>query len=271
MSALNRKTWRDLIQLRGQVLAICLVMASGIATFVMSLSTLDSLTNTHETYYQKYRFADVFTHLKRAPASLAQRIAEIPGVAQVETRVVEAVTLDMPGLNEPAVGQLISLPQHPGPALNDLYLRSGHFPEPGRAREVLVIEAFAKAHDLHSGDTVRAIINGRFDELRIVGVVLSPEFIYQVRAGELIPDELRFGVFWMDYKELASAFDMDGAFNDVALTLMPGRRKRTSSSASIASPSSTEAWAATGARISPLTSTSPTRSRRSRARPAWCR
>lgn len=226
MRALNRKTIRDLIHMRGQVFAICLVMACGVATFVMSLGVLESLEYSLETYYERYRFAEVFAHVKRAPQALARRIEEIPGVAQVQTRIVERVTLDMPKLAEPASGRLISRPKRRRPGLNDLYLRSGRFLEPGRNREVLVGEAFALAHDLAPGDTVDAILNGRLDELRIVGIVLSPEYIYQIREGEVLPDDERFGVFWMNKEELAAAFDMKGAFNDIALTLMPGASEK---------------------------------------------
>ncbi len=222
MKALTRKMLRDLLHMRGQALAICLVMASGVATFVMSLSTLDSLQSTLDAYYERYRFAEVFSHLKRAPQPLTARIREIPGVAQVQTRIVEAVTLDMPGLAEPAVGQLISLADRAADGLNRLYLRSGRLVEPGSEREVIVSEAFADAHRLVPGDTVRAVMNGRFERLRVVGVALSPEFIYQIRPGDILPDDLRFGVFWMHTDDLAAAFDMEGAFNDVALTLMPG-------------------------------------------------
>ena len=220
MSALDRKVIRDLLRMKGQALAIAVVMASGVATFVMSLSTLHSLEGTLEAYYEDYRFADVFARLTRAPDALADRIAEIPGVARVQTRVVRDVTLHMPDLAEPVVGRLIS--RDGARALNDLYLRRGRRLDPDRRREVLVSEGFAEAHDLHPGSTVTAVMNGRRETLRVVGVALSPEYIYQIRAGELVPDARRFGVFWIDREELAAAFDLDGAFNDVALRLMPG-------------------------------------------------
>lgn len=222
MSALHRKLMRDLWQMRGQMLAICLVMACGVATFVMSVSTLNSLRRTQDAYYERYRFAQVFTHLKRAPSSLAARIAEIPGVARVQARVVENVTLDVKGMGEPAVGRLISISERPVPGLNDLYLRNGRYIELGRAGEVLVSEGFASAHQLHPGDSVSAVINGRRQQLRIVGIALSPEYIYAIRAGDILPDDRHFGVFWMGKADLAAAFDMQGAFNDICLTLMPG-------------------------------------------------
>jgi len=222
MSALNRKLLRDLLQMKGQSLAISLVMASGVATFVMALCTLESLQRNQQTYYDRYRFAHVFAQLKRAPQTLAGRIERIPGVAQAETRVVVDVNLDVPGMAEPAVGRLISIPERGRPKINDIFLRSGRYIEPRAEGEVLVSEAFAVAHGLQPGDTVRAVINGKRDELRIVGVALSPEYVMQIRQGDLLPDPKRFGVFWMGREELAAAYDMEGAFNDVSLRLMRG-------------------------------------------------
>lgn len=223
MKALDRKLWRDLWGLRGQGLAVALVVACGIASFVTSRSAYESLQLSQEAYYDRYRFADVFVQLKRAPNYLANRIAEIPGVAQVRTRVVVNVILDVPGLNEPATGRLVSIPERHTPILNDLFLRRGRHIEPNRRDEVLVSETFAEANKLTLGDTLGAVINGRWERLRIVGIALSPEYIYEIRgAGDLFPDNKRFGVLWMGRKALGTAFDMDGAFNDVALRLMPG-------------------------------------------------
>src|SRR6516225_5988468 len=221
MRSLDRKLVRDLWRMKAQALAICLVIGAGVATFVMSLSTLDSLRQTLDAYYERYRFADVFVHLKRAPNALVDRLAEVPGVSQVQTRVIVDVTLHVAGLPEPAVGRLVSIPDRPRPGLNALYLRSGRYIEPGHGNEVLVSEGFALAHGLKPGDQVLAIINGHKQSLRLVGVALSPEHIYQFAPGEILPDARRFGVLWMGYTELAAAFDMLGAFNDVALKLTP--------------------------------------------------
>jgi putative ABC transport system permease protein len=224
--AINRKLLRDMLRTKAQSLAIALVIASGVAMLVMSLSTLESLRRTQESYYQRYRFAHVFARMKRAPESLAARIAEIDGIAQIQTRVVQDVTLDLARLPEPAVGRLISLPLRPEQGLNKVFLRAGRYVEPNQGGEVLVSESFANAHGLQPGDTVKAILNGRKQSLRIVGIALSPEYILQIREGELLPDEKRFGVFWMNRDELAAAFDMDGAFNDVVATLLHGASEK---------------------------------------------
>ncbi len=222
MRALDRKLLRDLWRMRAQMLAIALVIGAGVALFITLKSAFDSLDLTRRTYYERFRFAQVFASLERAPERLAERIAEIPGVAAAETRVVADVTLDLPGVAEPVVGRLISIPDDRRPRLDDLYLRTGRWIEPGRREEVLVAENFAKAHHLAPGDSFAAILNGRRRELRIVGLAMSPEYVYTIRPGEIFPDPARFGVIWMGEKPLASAFDMRGAFDDVTLALAAG-------------------------------------------------
>jgi putative ABC transport system permease protein len=223
MKALDRKALRDLWQIKGQVIAIASVIAAGVAMYIMSLSNFESLRYNQETYYERYNFAQVFAGLKRAPRRLAARIADIPGVAQVSTRVVVDVTLDVAGMTEPVVGRLISVPEHrEGGTLNDVALLEGRRIESRRPDEILVHRNFARAHGLGPGDPITAIINGRRRKLEIVGIVLSPEYVYTVRPGDILPDEMRFGIFWMNRKALATAFDMEGGFNDLSLTLMPG-------------------------------------------------
>jgi putative ABC transport system permease protein len=222
LAPLDRKLLRDLAQMKGQAVAIALVIGSGLAMFVMYFSNFDSLARTQRAYYERQRFADVFAAVKRAPQRLEERLAALPGVAAVDTRVVADVTLDVAGLDEPATGRLISIPAAGRPRLNDVVLRRGRWIEPGRADEVLASEAFALANRLQPGDRVAAVINGRRRALRIVGLALSPEYVYSIRPGELIPDDRRFGVLWMERRALASAFDMEGGFNDVSLALMPG-------------------------------------------------
>ncbi len=208
--------------MKGQAVAIGMVLASGVATYVTFLSNFDSLRRTQAAYYDRFRFADVFASTKRAPQRVEERLREIAGVAAVQTRVVVDVTLDVPGVTDPTRGRLVSIPDDRRPLLNDLYLRRGRWIEPGRDDEVLLNEPFALAHRLEPGKRFAALINGRRRMLRVVGHALSPEYVYVMPPGEIVPDDARFGIVWMDRRALAAAFDMEGGFNDVALRMMPG-------------------------------------------------
>lgn len=222
MKSLDKKLLRDLWHMKGQAFAIVLVIVSGVSTFVMFLSVMDSLNRTRDRFYAEHRFADVFASLKRAPEALKERIRGIPGVSVVETRVAADVKLDVPGFNEPVSARLVSLPDSGAPLLNRLYLRQGRMPEPWRDNEVLVSEAFAQAHRFRPGSAFGAVVNGRWKTLTVTGVALSPEFVLQVRPGAISPDFKRYGILWMGRKALGTAYDMEGAFNDVLLALAPG-------------------------------------------------
>jgi putative ABC transport system permease protein len=222
LSALDRKLLRELWQMKSQVLAIAAVIMGGVATLVMSLSTYDSLARTRDRFYADYRLADVFVSLKRAPEAVADRLREIPGIYLVETRVVTGVKLEVEGFAEPVTGLVLSLPDGARPLLNDLHLRRGRLPEAGRSEEVVISDTFADAHHFEPGDRLSAIIRGHHQTLTIVGIAVSPEYVYQIAPGAMFPDFKRYGVMWISRSALAAATDMEGAFNQVSALVLPG-------------------------------------------------
>ena len=222
MRSLHRKAYRDLWHLRGQALAIALVIAAGIANLVMATSTLESLLVTRDRFYADYAFADVWAAAKRVPEGLVARIAALEGVRHVETRIVTPANLSIEGFADPVKALVISLPDEREPRLNRLHVREGRLPAPNAAHEVVVSEAFAEAHGFGPGARLSATIHGRRQSFEIVGVVLSPEYVYQIQPGSAFPDFKRFGVLWTGRRALEAAADMDGAFNDVSLALRPG-------------------------------------------------
>jgi putative ABC transport system permease protein len=222
LSALHRKLARETRRLGGQVATIALVVAGGITCFISLRGTCDSLDWARAAYYDRYRFADVFAHVERAPEPLAREIEALPGVGLVQTRIFEEVTLPIEGMDRPAYARLLSLPASGQPGTNALDVVEGELPSRGREDDVAILQAFAEAHGLHPGHRLPAVIHGKLRHLRIVGVVLSPEFVYAIRPGALMDDPQRYAALWMERSVLASAFELDGAFNDVTLRLQPG-------------------------------------------------
>lgn len=222
VKTINRKLFRDLQGTWGQALAIIMVIAAGTSTFIMSITTYDALVNTRDAYYRDYRFEDVFASLNRAPESLLEVIQSIDGVDKVESRVIASAKLTVEDFSEPILGQVVSIPDIGEPSVNRLYLLQGRYPDSVRDDEVILNQVFANAHQLVPGDSIEMIIKGRLETLRVVGIALSPEYIYQVAPGAIMPDFKRFGVMWMSRDAVGKAFEMDNAFNNVALTLQPG-------------------------------------------------
>ena len=222
MKVLDLKLLRDLWRMRGQAVAIALVLAAATATFVLSVGVHRSLLQTREAYYQRNNFADVFADLTRAPRSVVLRVGEIPGVRRAEGSIQQFATLDYPGRIEPMRALINSVDEHGRTRLNRLLLRSGRLPRPGEVGEVVVDEVFAKANALGPGSRIDALIYGRKQPLRVVGLGLAPNFIYAIAPGDLIPDDRRFGIFWMAQDALEAATDRREAINSLSLTLQPG-------------------------------------------------
>jgi len=227
MRALDRKLLRDLRHMWSQALTIALVVASGIGGFVTSLSAVDSLALARDRFYAEGRFADLFAAVKRAPVALEQALREVRGVADVQTSVEAVVRVEIPGVSDPIIGQLIGLDLENAARMNLVGVSAGQpLASAGDAARgddtlpVLVNEGFAQARGLKPGDRVQALINGRQRALRIIGTALSPEYIFAGLWG--MPDMRGFGVFWLDRDALAAAYDMQGAFNRVAVKLAPG-------------------------------------------------
>lgn len=226
MRALDRKLLRDLRQLWSQALTIALVVASGIAGFVTSLSAVDSLALARDRFYAEGHFADLFGSVKRAPRALEASLREVSGVADVQTTVEAAVRVSIPGVPDPIIGQLIGVDRRQPARMNLVSVSSGQRPEAlaegmsDGSLPALVNEGFAQARGLRPGDAVEALVNGKLRRLRVVGTALSPEYIFAGLWG--MPDLRGFGVFWVDRDALAAAYDMQGAFNRVAVKLAPG-------------------------------------------------
>jgi putative ABC transport system permease protein len=218
---LDQKLLRDLKRLRAQAVAVSGVLSCGVALFVMATGMYDSLERARDSYYDSARMADLAASAVRAPDPLATRLAAVPGINAIETRVSGIGLIDLAGKSEPVSARLVSLPADRKPRVNDVLLRAGRWPDPTRDNEVLINEAFAEANLLAPGMKLSALIYGRQRELEIVGIASSPEFVFAVAPGSMLPEPERFGVLWMGRESLGRAFDVDGAFNDVAMKLTP--------------------------------------------------
>jgi putative ABC transport system permease protein len=226
VSLLDRKLARDIVALRGQVISIALVVAAGLAVFVASVSTYNSLLSSRDQYYERARFPHVFVTLKRAPLSIVPRLSAIPGVAAVEPRIVRDVIVDWPDAPLPVSARMVSLSRAGDEGLAVLHVRRGSAPGLRDKRGVVVNEAFADANRVTPGTDIRVILNGRLQSFTIVGTALSPEYVNAVKPGLPIPDDRFFAILWADRSVVEAAFDMIGAFNDLAISLAAGAIER---------------------------------------------
>ena len=219
---LDRKLIRDLWRMKGQAVAIAVVMALGVMMQVMMSGLVSSLDETRRGYYERYRLADIVAPVTRAPNHVLHQIAALPGVGAVEGRVSGAALIDLAGQAVPLQAQALSLPYEGDSALNAIRLEAGRLFERGRPDEAVLLDSFAAAHGLRPGDTLSATMNGALRAFRITGLARAPEFLYTAAPGEMVPDDSRFGVLWLSPATMEAAFDMDGAFNQALVGLARG-------------------------------------------------
>ncbi|MHC4224983.1 MAG: ABC transporter permease, partial [Planctomycetota bacterium] len=220
MLAINRKLLRNLWSMKGQVVAIILIIGCGVGVLLTMLTAYSGLKGSLASYYSNYRIYDLFANVKRAPRSVILDLEEIEGVRKVQSRIVFDVTLDMPDLELPASGRIISAPARRRKILCDLHLTRGRWFEGDGTREVIVAQRFADEHDLEVGDRLKVIMNNKKESLHVVGIALSPEFVYLIRGGgEIIPDAKHFTVLWVSRSFAESVFGYEDACNDIVATL----------------------------------------------------
>jgi len=222
LGPLHIKLLRDLARLWAQALATALVIAAGVATLVIGVGAYDSLSSTRARYYQTNAFADIFAGVTRAPADVVSEIAAIDGVAVAEGRISAPALLDLDGMSQPASALVVSLPDLAPQQLNKVYLRVGRLPQPDSEEEAVISEPFALAHHYEPGASFTVLMNGAQRTLRVTGIALSPEFIYALGPGDMMPDPRRFAIIWMSEKTVAAAYGLSGAFSNIVVKLMPG-------------------------------------------------
>jgi len=223
---LRKKLVRDLWRLRYQCLTIALVVGCGIASFVAAVTAAASVQASRDAFYESSHFADVFAHLKRAPRPVLDRLRELPGVATAEGRVVSDFRLVVEGSDEPVLAHFVSVTWPVDAALNQTSIQSGRQVEPGSTDEIVLSAAFAETRGLIPGSVVTAILDGRLARLKVVGIAVSPEFVYSSDPRTGLPDPWHFGIAWMDGEALAKAAGLEGGFNDVTLALSVGADER---------------------------------------------
>jgi putative ABC transport system permease protein len=220
MAVLNKKLLRDVREAWGQAAAVALVVLCGTATYIAIGSAYRNLLLTRDTYYQQYRFADFEISVERAPQSAVFKVETIPGVRQVRGRIVEDVNVDIEGQDETRTGRIVSMPKEEQDVLNDIVLMQGRYFSGLQLNEVILSEKFAEANNVSPGDTISATIDDRKHTMQVVGLALSPEFVYMIRnVQELVPSPERFGVLWVPEDFAETALNMKEASNNIIGTV----------------------------------------------------
>lgn len=222
IKALEKKMWRDLWSLKSQVLTVAVLIICGISLLVSEWSAYRSLQNARDHYYKHYCFADIFADFQTASIEPIRRIESLPGIETVVARITATGLVNLNGREEPSVGEFIAIPSAQQPRLNKIFLRYGRLPKDSNELEIVVHEGYASANHLKPGDQINIVLKGKSEFARIVGIGLSPEYVYAINSSTPLPDDLHFGIFWMTEKSMQRMLNFNGSFNNIIVTIKPG-------------------------------------------------
>ncbi|MDD2504328.1 MAG: ABC transporter permease, partial [Clostridia bacterium] len=220
MNILFKKLARDFWQAKGQFISVLVLVIIGVMFYSGINATYRNLTNTSEKFYDDYRFGDLWISFYRAPESAEEKVKALPFIELATGRVIQDVRINIS--EENAVIRLVSLPDTKRDIVNDVIIKSGSYFSEVQSNQCLVEEEFFKANDLQVGDDIRPIINGREVKLRVAGSVKSPEYVYTVNEGEIMPDNKRFGIVFIKKSLEQALFGYEGFINELSVTVREG-------------------------------------------------
>ena len=229
MPVLHKKIRRDIRQSLGVLLTVIAIIAVGAGSFIALRSAQRILETSKFAYYRNYHFGDFWIDLKKAPLPAVEKIADLPGVARVEPRIVFDVILDLPHVTQPLTGRLVSAPTDGfEDTINGICLVRGSGFSDDREEEIIISEAFAQAHKLDPGDRIGLILNRKQQSFIIAGTAISPEYVYMVRGGgDITPDPEHFGVLYAKRAYVEEILDFKDACNQITGLLAPDFRGNT--------------------------------------------
>ncbi|WP_339735419.1 FtsX-like permease family protein [uncultured Gimesia sp.] len=221
MKVLHRKLLRELFAAKGVLAAIISIIAVGIGCFIAMSSTYDNLEYSRKNYYRLCHMADFSVELKKVPIGDLATLTDVPGVINILPRIIFEVTASLEGVEKPLSGKVVSLPAHENAPINSIVIKQGSYFTDQRQEEVIVNDAFARAHNLRPGDRIQLILNNRLQDLLIVGTAISSEYVYLIGPGGLVPEPETYGVFYLKHNYAEDVFGFEGAANQILGQLAP--------------------------------------------------
>ena len=185
--ALTRKLFRDMGRSAMQFVAIVLLCALGTWVFSGLEGTWRMLDVSAETYFSQSNLADFWINLPSASKADVDNLKNQPGVLDVQSRYTSE--FDTPDYGEGV--SLKVLAYEDDARINVPLIRTGSPLTGDDLRGILLDEAFANAHGLTVGDTVKLRQNSLTRTFTVRALVLSAEQV--LTAKDVMPDPLAYG------------------------------------------------------------------------------
>ena len=224
MSTLLKKVFRDLWNSRAPFISTVGLLTLGVGIFVTMYSAFLNVKASEDFAYEELKFADAFYQV--APSISVRAvdvIRDMDGVAAAEGRYVVDIAIRQPdNPDETVSARVISIPDDETPGINRVIVREGEYLEAGDGRHALVDNLFTNYYDLHPGDSVSLVYQGKDRDFRIGGAITHPEYLWKSRGGaELITSPGDFAVVLVRRNVIDDLLGVEGLINEITVRFHP--------------------------------------------------
>ena len=220
MKKLDVRLLRLIKHNKGQFISLAVMVVLALTIYVSFSMVADNLNDSIFAYYEETHFGDIFIDVVKVPSSAVDKLLSIEGVESAEGRVSEDVPLRVEDPNEKVRVRIVSLPKEEG--LNSAYLLKGKI-SLDDSKAAMVLQQFADARGIVSGDKIVPYIAGREYPLEVSGIVGSPEYIYLMENEQsLVPAPEKFGVVYVTEDFAQSILGYQGSYNEVMVKIKEG-------------------------------------------------
>ncbi len=220
MRVLSRKLTRDARRRRSQLVAIVVTVFLGVALYAASFDAFRNLQVSYESLYDGLSFADV-TLVGGDPEAVARAVAEIDGIAAVETRTVAETPLRI-GRADKLLGRIVEVPPDRLPEVNSVMVLQGALPSSLSRSDVLVEQHMAEHFRLGVGDRLEVLTPTGWSAVEVAAVVASPEYLWPARSRqEVLTSPGDFGVLFGS-GALIEGVSAESTRSEVAVRLADG-------------------------------------------------
>jgi putative ABC transport system permease protein len=220
--SLHRKLLRDIKAARVQFGAVSLVILLGISVYVGTYAAYLNLDISYNTAFHNLKMADYWITVDHISQDAQKDMDDITGVT-AQGRIVGDISVETEtDTGETISGRVISLPVDHRPAVNDVQVIEGSYLTALSGREMLVEKHFADYHGLHPGDWLTLKLGDSRAKFEIVGVVVSPEYLWVAKsAQEPFTTPRTFGIFFLPQRTVEDLFSMSGKYNELTFIVDP--------------------------------------------------
>ena len=192
------------------------VLVIGLGMFIGMFSGYLVYMESVRLYHIETNFADVFASVRIMPNDSVDRLTRIDGVAESQGILKNAASARLYGVDD-LLGVLLVGVDENRPMLINQFAYTG---EPIRTNnDILLSSDFFEIHGLNIGDTIRVLINGRFENFTIRGTVLSPEYLFVPALVGGVADASLNTVGFVHSSVVETSASMPGAVNNIRLKL----------------------------------------------------